>query len=218
MAARGQPGKRCDILRGALAVFARDGYARASIDAISAEAGVSTRTIYNHFEDKAALFVTVVRGSTEDVAEAQTAIIARHPLTGGDLEDALAALAAELAAPMGGEHAEHFALVRQLDAESAHVPAEAVAAWRESGPDRVQGLLAATFAGLMRDGRMWGGDGAGADVGAGSTPWLAATHFLLLVRGALPFQHGLGGWGREEVDEVVRAGVRAFLWGYGVRG
>jgi len=33
----------------------RDGYTRASIDAISAEAGVSTRTIYNHFTDKAML-------------------------------------------------------------------------------------------------------------------------------------------------------------------
>ncbi|GIG71233.1 TetR/AcrR family transcriptional regulator [Phytomonospora endophytica] len=212
MAARGQPGKRGDIMRGALAVFARDGYTRASIDAISAEAGVSTRTIYNHFQDKAALFVAVVRASTEGVAEAQTAIITRHPLGGGDLGDleaALAALAADLAAPMSGDHAEHFALVRQLDAESGHVPEEAVETWRESGPDRVQGLLAERFAGLMRDGRM---RAEGADAG------LAASHFLLLVRGALPFQHGLGRRGEDEVEVAVRAGVRAFLWGYGVRG
>ena len=204
---RGQPGKKGDILRGALSVFARDGYTRASIDAISAEAGVSTRTIYNHFQDKAALFVAVVRGSTEGVAEIQTGIIARHSLSDGDLEARLTALALDLAAPMSGDHAEHFALVRQLDAESAHVPAEAVTAWLESGPDQVQGLLAAKFAELAEAGLVRAGE-----------PGVAARHFLLLVRGALPFQHGLGGLGAGGVEDAVRDGVRAFLWGYGVRG
>ena len=44
-----RPDKREAILRGALTVFARDGYTRASIDAIAKEGEVSTRTLYNHF-------------------------------------------------------------------------------------------------------------------------------------------------------------------------
>lgn len=63
-------------MAGALTVFARDGYMRASVDAIAAEAGVSTRTIYNHFQDKAQLFQTVIQESATRVAEAQIAIIA----------------------------------------------------------------------------------------------------------------------------------------------
>ena len=55
--------KRRAILAGALTVFARDGYTRASIDAIAAQAIVSTRTIYNHFQCKAHLFQTVIQES-----------------------------------------------------------------------------------------------------------------------------------------------------------
>ncbi|MEU7831466.1 TetR family transcriptional regulator [Nonomuraea sp. NPDC049129] len=36
------------IMAGALTLFARDGYTRAGLDAITVEAGVSNRTIYNH--------------------------------------------------------------------------------------------------------------------------------------------------------------------------
>ena len=43
-------------------LFLRDGYARTSVDAIAAEAGVSKRTIYNHYGDKESLFLSVVSG------------------------------------------------------------------------------------------------------------------------------------------------------------
>lgn len=56
----GLPVKRQAIMRAATAVFIRDGYERASVDTIAAEAGVSKQTIYNHFKDKQALFVAVV--------------------------------------------------------------------------------------------------------------------------------------------------------------
>src|ERR1700716_94258 len=78
--------KRRAILTGALTVFARDGYTRASIDAISAEAGVSTRTIYNHFQDKAQLFETVIQESADRAAEAQIATIDRYFAKITDLE------------------------------------------------------------------------------------------------------------------------------------
>jgi TetR/AcrR family transcriptional repressor of mexJK operon len=57
---RGLPGKRTAIMRAATHIFITAGYERANLDVIAAEAGVSKQTIYNHFGDKAKLFVAVV--------------------------------------------------------------------------------------------------------------------------------------------------------------
>lgn len=54
------PTKQEAILDAAIAVFLAEGYERASVDAIALEAGVSKRTIYNHFADKKALFLEVI--------------------------------------------------------------------------------------------------------------------------------------------------------------
>ena len=113
--------KREAMLRGGLAVFAREGYSRAAIDAIAREAGVSTRTIYNHYADKAELFAAVIVASATRVAEAQIAVLAKH-LDGPDPD--LAELARAWATP-APEFADHFALVRQVRAEVLHVPADA---------------------------------------------------------------------------------------------
>ena len=51
--------KRADILRAATEEFAAMGFASASVDAISARAGVSKRTLYNHFASKRELFDTI---------------------------------------------------------------------------------------------------------------------------------------------------------------
>src|SRR5690348_5058759 len=117
---RGLPDKRRAILAGALTVFARDGYSRASIDAIAAEARVSTRTIYNHFQDKAHLFHAVMLTSTCRVAEAHLALLDRHLGKVDDLEADLVAFGLAWLAPMP-DFAEHSALVRQVHADSAHI-------------------------------------------------------------------------------------------------
>lgn len=52
--------KRDTIMRGAEDVFLRMGYERASMDAISECAGVSKRTVYNHFGSKEKLFEAIV--------------------------------------------------------------------------------------------------------------------------------------------------------------
>ncbi len=52
--------KQTCILDAAAAVFLREGFERASVDAIAAEADVSKRTIYNHFTDKRGLFLSVI--------------------------------------------------------------------------------------------------------------------------------------------------------------
>ena len=52
--------KREAILDGAVKVFIEKGYDVSSMDEIADTAGVSKRTVYNHFESKEALFRTVV--------------------------------------------------------------------------------------------------------------------------------------------------------------
>lgn len=52
--------KRESILNGAIQVFTEVGYDHASMDKIADTAGVSKRTVYNHFLNKEALFQAVV--------------------------------------------------------------------------------------------------------------------------------------------------------------
>lgn len=56
------------ILDAAEAVFLRSGYADASMDEVSALAGVSKQTVYSHFGGKERLFVSVVGHITADAA------------------------------------------------------------------------------------------------------------------------------------------------------
>ena len=194
--------KRRAILAGALVVFARDGYTRASVDAISAEAGVSTRTIYNHFQDKAQLFQTVIQESTARVAEAQIEIIERYLRKVTDLEDDLIEFGQALATPMR-DYADHFALVRQIDADAGHIPRAALDAWRQAGPRRVLSELARRMRQLAEQGLLRIDD-----------PDRAAVHFMLLVQGAIPFHHGIGATREAEIAGIVTSGVHAFLHGY----
>ena len=92
-----RPGARADkglaIMRAARAVFARDGYSRASIDVIAAAADVSTRTIYNHFASKEQLAVEVLGRYVDDLGLRELA----DP-DGSPLEQIRAHLTANIAA------------------------------------------------------------------------------------------------------------------------
>ena len=58
---RGTETARIAALMGAATrVFLRDGYGMASIDKVASEAGVSTRTIYERFKNKADLLAAVI--------------------------------------------------------------------------------------------------------------------------------------------------------------
>ncbi|MBW4524634.1 MAG: TetR/AcrR family transcriptional regulator [Phormidium tanganyikae FI6-MK23] len=59
-----QTAKRAQILKGAMAVFLRLGYAGTSMDRVATEAGVSKQTIYSHFQDKEGLFRSLIEGET----------------------------------------------------------------------------------------------------------------------------------------------------------
>jgi AcrR family transcriptional regulator len=59
---RGTEGARTDaLINAATHVFLREGYGLASIDKVASEAGVSTRTIYERFRNKADLLGAVIR-------------------------------------------------------------------------------------------------------------------------------------------------------------
>src|SRR5450755_2711983 len=113
---RGWADKRDAIATAARIVFGREGYTRASIDAIATKAAVSTRTIYNHFDDKEHLFLTVIKESAAQVADAQIALINQYLDQVTDLEHDLIAFGRAWATSTTA-FAEHFALVRQINAE-----------------------------------------------------------------------------------------------------
>ncbi|WP_431915471.1 TetR/AcrR family transcriptional regulator [Nonomuraea jabiensis] len=74
---RRSPAKRRAILDAAIKVFTDQGYARTSVDAIAAVAGVGKQTVYGHFGDKEQLFLAAIQ-------EARSAVSA--PPAGGDAE------------------------------------------------------------------------------------------------------------------------------------
>jgi AcrR family transcriptional regulator len=190
--------KQRALLDGALRVFARDGYTRASIDALAAEAGVSSRTIYNHYGDKAALFRAVILDSSDRVADREVAIA--DTLLGRvvDLESDLVEFGIRWATP-DPDFAPHFALVRQIRADMDHIDPATITAWQERGPLRVRQALADHLRRLSDDGLL-----------SVSNPSLAALHLVQLTAGsvaAVPPD--------ADREEVVRAGIAVFLRAYG---
>ena len=198
----GRPDKHQAIVDGALTLFARDGYMRASLDAIAAEAGVSNRTIYNHFTDKAELFLTVIQESSQHVADTMIDIIDRQLGKVVDLEEDLVGLGLAWLGILNSELAPHFALVRQINAETEHIPPAALQAWQAAGPGRVRRELADRLHQL-----------ADRDLLTVDDPVRAAGHLMLLISADnLPERSKLQD--RPELVRMVSAGVHAFLYGY----
>ncbi|WP_092808295.1 TetR/AcrR family transcriptional regulator [Rhodococcus globerulus] len=201
--------KRQAVTDAARKVFGRDGFARTSIDAIASEAGVSTRTIYNHFEGKDQLFAFVIEESAGQVANSQEEMITRYLIDVSDVATSLIDLGcAWVSPPSSSEFSDHFAMVRQIDAEAAHVPRAALDAWQEAGPRRAHRALAEAFERLARDGQLRTGDGR-----------RAARHFIQLVGSEVEDRSEFGAvpLGDQEVRAAVTAGVEVFLYGYSPR-
>lgn len=190
-------------MTGGREVFARAGFSRASIDAIASSAGVSTRTIYKHFSDKAALFAAVVADAAAHVAEGETALIAEHlreVTAAPEIEPALLNLATawlESTAPT----AEHRALMSQIHGEAAQLDPTVITRWWQAGPGRVHEELAAIL-------QRWDE----AQLLSIPVPDIAASHYSALVS-ATP---GPPGTSLDEVERAawVSAGVTAFVRAY----
>lgn len=198
----GRPGKRESILQGAMAVFAEEGYTGAGIDAIAKRAGVSTRTIYNHFRDKAELFHTTILSSTTCVSDALVAIVDRHFHKVTDLEADLTAFGRDMVTSKR-EFAAHFAMMRQVKTEWANVPEAAAKIWREAGPKRVNAELAERLRVLGERGLL-----------RVDNPEHAANHLMTLVWGSLSADYDVFVTADAEILEHVASGVRVFLYGY----
>ncbi|MET7637348.1 TetR/AcrR family transcriptional regulator [Streptomyces sp. NPDC005438] len=196
--------KRDAILRAALTTFGRDGYTRASVDTIAGAARVSTRTIYNHFAGKEELFRVVIQDSASQVADHQVELLRqrarRRP---GDLEEELVGLCTEWSGTLTA-FPDHFALVRQVNAEAGHIPPDVLATWNDVGPDRAQKALADHLEWLAEGTPLRPGD-----------PERAASHLTLLVSEInLRSYYGLYPLPDEEVRRIVTSAVRAFLHGH----
>lgn len=70
--------RRERLLDAASRVFARHGYAQASMDEIAAEAGIGKPTIYRYFEGKAALFTAVFEVALDRLDDALHEVMAHE--------------------------------------------------------------------------------------------------------------------------------------------
>jgi len=202
---RGHEAKRVSIVEAAGSVFCREGFAGANIDLISAEAGVSRQTVYNHHGDKERLFVAVVRDLTERCNAGIFATISTFPDQPKDLEADLVAFAVRLNRNCICNR-DGKVLRKLIHTEGERYP-ELFAEWREQGPGRTWPALAARFARLAHAGHL--------DI---ADPDVAARQFLALVNAELQTTFMLGGTPTdEEVMQSAANGVRTFLKAFGKR-
>jgi AcrR family transcriptional regulator len=199
-------------VQAACEIFGRDGYSRASIDAIAAEADVSTRTIYNHFPGgKEELFRSVMEWSSERVRDEQLVRLRRYldperPPHPDDLERDLLALARAWVGLMA-DFRDHFALVRHIYAEVGHIPADVVEAWQEAGPRTVGRELTSVMATLDDRGLL--------DVRG--DPAQASVHFMMLISTEIVQRSywGVSPLTQAETDRLTSVGISVFLRAYG---
>jgi len=175
------------------------------MDVIAAEAGVSTRTIYQHFKTKEDLFATVLEDSAREVADDFAATVDRT-MTGADLQEDLIVLGAAFVAQTT-DHPEHFAMVRQIRADALQLPSEVIDRWHQAGPLRVQTEVADRLRALAVHGQLHL-----------DSAELAALHFIALVTAPTTIRpYAAATPGPRQAADAVKAGVTAFLTGYGTR-
>jgi len=196
----GNPAKRAAIVRAALDTFVRDGYTRASVDAIAAAAGVSKRTIYDYYGDKQTLFVATLHETMARHAADFQNLLVRTLGDVTDLEAALNRFGVAFATGIA-RSADRAAILRLMIAEAPHFPA-----LRSQPPgDTVQSVLAARLAELGAQGLL--------DV---PDPAEAAEFLGLLVSGRLNYRslYGAVPVPDDEIARLVAGGVRVFLRAY----
>jgi TetR/AcrR family transcriptional repressor of mexJK operon len=194
------PAKRRQILAGARQVFGELGFERASVDLIASRAGVSKATIYNHYEDKKALFVACVTQESDEM-RAGLSVCCGEPA--GDLEQVLQLI---------GEKAMGVFLSPAVVTLSRHIIAEA-----ERFPDVAQTLFERGLS-LMQDAvaahlERWVQKGALRidDVRFAAVQFLALCQGDLLTRSRLAI---LTYPVDEQVRETVKRAVRMFVRAY----
>jgi AcrR family transcriptional regulator len=197
--------KLAAIQRGARGVFGREGYAQTTIEAIAAEAGVSTRTIYNHFESKEQLFAAILQESATHVADSFITAVARD-CVGDDAYAKLVSLAHAFVARRT-EFPEHFALIDRFRAEAANLPAAILDAWQSAGPRRVEREVTRQLQAIAKDGLL-----------AIDHPHRTANHFMaLLASETSDLRFDVAPQSKRQTRDAVAAALTAFLNGYAIR-
>ncbi len=199
--------KREEIQQAALTLFTRDGYERTSVDAIAAEAGVSKRTVYNHFGDKENLFLVVTQRTFTWMIGLVDEVVGRHL---DDLSDpsALERTLVETLREMGRtitQLPERGALIRLLITEARRFPV-LTEPWRQRGT--VTDVIAARITRLADRGLLVIDD-----------PVQATQHLTALTLNQLNTRSLFGTFAisAEETEKVIRSGVHVFLLAYGPR-
>jgi AcrR family transcriptional regulator len=197
----GSAAKRAAIVRAALEVFVREGYARASVDAIAAGSGISKRTIYDYFGDKEQLFLSTLQATMDAHTAAFRELLDRTLGQVSDLESALTLFGREFATEIA-RSAERVAVMRLTIAEASHFP---VLLERASSNSSVQRALADRLAELAEQGLL--------DV---PDPMEAAEFLGILVTGRVNNRSWYGAVQLDdaEIARLVAGGVRIFLRAY----
>ena len=141
---RGTEGSRTAILiSAATRVFLREGYGLASIDKVACEAGVSTRTIYERFKNKADLLAAVISRLVErDMAN----VFATAEFDRLEPRDALLAIAHSITGH--ARNPDSVALFRIVATEAQRFP-ELAAKMRDGAKRRVENAIANYFRGQI---------------------------------------------------------------------
>lgn len=128
--------KRRRIIEAALRVFSRAGYTDASMDDIATEAGLTKPTLYNHFDNKEALFDAMM------ASQGDTMLLAFGTEPDGHMVDRLLNFAWRYADIV--MRPEFLALAR-LTIGAAHRLPHIGRQYQQSGPDKVLAGLKAFF-------------------------------------------------------------------------
>lgn len=202
---RGQEQKRSAILTAARELFVEVGVERSSMDAVSARAGVSKRTVYDYYGDKRRLLLGVVENAGETAVSTLRELAEKHLPDAialdahGGLHRAVSAFAAEL----GGFLATstNYAAAIKLISENESLLPEL-----EDHPlDRAHAdILAERFAHFASVGLLELDD-----------PGLAAEHFHALTTLRVLNEPARRRTDAERVRQIMTDGADAFLRAYG---
>lgn len=127
---------REQILSVATELFLEQGYGSTSIESVAAVAGVSKRTFYDRFEDKAALFAAVVHRIIDNIRPPANVPL----LAGANLPDILRRLAGLILTAALSSQA--IALHRLVTGESRRFPELASAVEKDGGQTEATALIA----------------------------------------------------------------------------
>jgi len=196
---RGRIDKRLAILDAATAVFAREGYAQAGVDAIAAEAGVAKATVYSHFGDKQNLLRECLMAEADRAAQANLEAVERLLEPGTDVRAALEDVGFTLLQCFVDERA--WALRRLVMAEVTQMP-DLVDVFLTRAAARVNRTLADRLLALSVAGHLSVGD-----------PALAAEQFGSLLTGGMDARSRFGTRRvpEQELREVAGAAVDTFV-------